>query len=382
MHIVVAPDSFKGSLSSRQVASTIEQAILATKHSDTVTVKPMADGGEGTVDALLSSTKGKKVSITCTGPLGDRMNTYYAIMDDNTAVIEVANIAGLVQVPIDKRNPDVTTTYGVGEVILDALDKGCKSMIIGLGGSATNDGGLGLLQALGMKALDQFGKEVNYFGQDLVKIKDVSFTHLDKRLNDVPIQVACDVDNPLCGEKGASTVFGPQKGATSAQVTTYDKALAYYAQVIENKLGRRLQDVAGAGAAGGLGFALLVLNGTLISGAKLIAEASNMKDAMKQADLVITGEGQTDQQTLYGKAPGYIADLAANYNVPTILISGSLAGDLDILRTKFAGCFSIINQPLSLDECINQAEELLFEQTKQIIHLIHSVNRISGMRIR
>ncbi|GCD84071.1 glycerate kinase [Parageobacillus thermoglucosidasius] len=373
MNIVVAPDSFKGSLTSPQAANIVKQAILDLHYGDTVITKPMADGGEGTVDALLASSTGDRIEVTCTGPLGSKIKTYYAILQNNTAVIEVANIAGLVQVPPSQRNPDVTTTFGLGEVMKDALDKGCKSFIIGLGGSATNDGGLGFLQALGMKAWDKEGKEAGIFGKDLLEVNQVSFDRLDPRLKHITIKVACDVDNPLCGEKGASAVYGPQKGASSKQIPIYDEALARFAALIEKQQGKALHNVKGAGAAGGLGFAFLALGAKLISGAELVAEASNLKEAIKQADLVITGEGQSDEQTLYGKAPGYIADLAQTYGVPTILISGSLAGNLDVLRSKFHGCFSIITQPLTMEECMDQAKTLLYNQTKQVMHLIHSL---------
>ncbi|AXI39256.1 glycerate kinase [Bacillaceae bacterium ZC4] len=373
MNIVVAPDSFKGSLTSSQAANIMKQAILDLHYGDTVRTKPMADGGEGTVDALLASSAGDRIEVTCTGPLGKKIKTYYAILENNTAAIEVANIAGLVQVPPSQRNPDVTTTFGLGEVMKDALDKGCKSFIIGLGGSATNDGGLGFLQALGMKAWDKEGKEAGIFGKDLLEVNQVSFDRLDPRLEHITIKVACDVDNPLCGEKGASAVYGPQKGASSKQIPIYDEALARFAALIEKQKGKVFINVKGAGAAGGLGFAFLVLGAKLISGAELVAEASNLKEAIEQADLVITGEGQSDEQTLYGKAPGYIADLAQIYGVPTILISGSLAGNLDVLRSKFHGCFSIITKPLTIEECMDQAKQLLYNQTKQVMHLIHSL---------
>lgn len=373
MNIVVAPDSFKGSLTSPQAANVMKQAILDLPYGDTVIAKPMADGGEGTVDALLASSTGDRIEVTCTGPLGDKIKTYYAILQNNTAVIEVANIAGLVQVPLSKRNPDATTTFGLGEAMKDAMDKGCKSFIIGLGGSATNDGGLGFLQALGMRAWDQEGKQAGIFGKDLLSVSKVDFDCFDQRLKHITINVACDVDNPLCGEKGASAVYGPQKGASSKQIPIYDRALSRFAALIEKQQGKVLHNLEGAGAAGGLGFAFLALGANLVSGAELVAKASAMEDAIKQADLVITGEGQSDEQTLYGKAPGYIAGLAQTYGIPTILISGSLAGNLDVLRSKFHGCFSIITRPSTIEECMEQAETFLYNQTKQVMHLIHSL---------
>src|SRR5690625_1112659 len=225
MNIVIAPDSFKGSLTSIQVTNIIEKAILDDHPSFSVVKKPMADGGEGTIDALLSATKGKLVPVKCTGRLGENISTHYAIIEGNTAIIECASIAGLPQVTLNKRNPDHTTTYGIGEVIIDALDRGCTSFIIGLGGSATNDGGLGMLLALGMEAFDQDGNKVDIFGKDVDFIEEVNLTTLDSRLKNVEVKVASDVDNPLCGERGASVVYGPQKGATGEQVRKYDAAL-------------------------------------------------------------------------------------------------------------------------------------------------------------
>lgn len=372
MHIVIAPDSYKGSLTSSQAASTMEQAILSLGQNHTIITKPMADGGEGTVDALLTASKGEKIPITCTGPLGEKVDTYYAILNDDTAVMEVAMVAGLPQVPPNKRNPDNTTTYGLGEVLIDALDRGCTSFIIGLGGSATNDAGLGMLRALGMKAFANDGKELGSFGRDLLEAEQVELEGLDPRLKDVTIQVACDVENPLTGEKGASAVYGPQKGATEGQITAYDQAMNKFAKLVDVH-GEKFETYAGAGAAGGLGFAFLLIGATLVSGAKLVGEASGVEEAIQQAALVITGEGQSDEQTLYGKAPGYIADLAQKHHVPAILISGALSGNTDPLLDKFAGCYAITNRPLSLNECMEQAKQLLYQQTKQLIHLIHNV---------
>ncbi|MDC3414381.1 glycerate kinase [Terrihalobacillus insolitus] len=373
MNIVISPDSFKGSLTSTKAAVTIERAIQEIDSGYQTVIKPMADGGEGTLDAFISSSNSKRISLTCTGPLGEKIDTNYAITEQGVAIIELASIAGLPQVPSTKRNPDLTTSFGLGEAMLDAMERDCTSIVIGLGGSATNDGGLGMLLALGMKAWDKKGKEVGPFGRDLLLIENISCEDVDPRLATVNIRVACDVDNPLCGLRGASSVYGPQKGATKKQVQVYDQAMGKYAGKIEQLLGLQLQEVAGAGAAGGLGFAMLSIGASLESGAKLLAESILLEETIKEADLVITGEGQSDEQTLYGKAPGYVAELAKKYHVPAILISGSLSGDLDALRTKFAGCFSIINRPLTIEECMEKAEELLFEQTKQVIHFARSL---------
>ncbi|QGH33917.1 glycerate kinase [Gracilibacillus salitolerans] len=372
MKIVVAPDSYKGSLSATEVAHTIKTAIQESGDHEVIT-KPMADGGEGTIEAILSATSGKQVQISTLGPLGESIETSYAIINQTTAVIETAMHAGLYQVPDDKRNPDLTTTYGMGQAILDALDRGCQQIIIGLGGSATNDGGLGLLQALGLHVFDKNGNPLDKFGNDLLHIDAVQLDDLDPRLQDVKFRIACDVDNPLCGELGASAVYGPQKGATPAQIHLYDKALHHFANLLETQLDNNWQHTPGAGAAGGLGFAFLSLGAKLESGASLIAEAISLEQSIEVADLILTGEGQSDEQTLYGKAPGFVAELAKKFNKPTILLSGSLGGNTAKLRKHFAGCFSIVNQPLSLEECMDNTSTLLKEQTMQIMTLIQAM---------
>ncbi|RCW74808.1 glycerate kinase [Saliterribacillus persicus] len=371
MNILLAPDSFKGSLSSMEAAKIMREAIKEICN-DEVTIKPMADGGEGTIEAILSATEGKEIQLTCSGPLGNSIQSSYAIIDGNTAIIETALLAGLTQVPNEKRNPEYTTTYGIGEAILDGLERGCTSFIIGLGGSATNDGGLGMLQALGLRAWDEDGNTLTGFGSDLKNIHKISTEHLDPRLDEISIKVACDVDNPLCGPNGASYIYGPQKGGTAEQVEFLDKALDNFGSLLEKDRNLSLKTIPGAGAAGGLGFALLALGGELVSGAQLIAQATLLEETLKKSDLVITGEGQSDQQTLFGKAPGYIADLANKHDIPILLISGSLGDDSDKLREKFNGCFSIVNKPLSLEACMEHSSELLAKQTKQIITLIHS----------
>ncbi len=237
----------------------------------------MADGGEGTIEAILSSTNGNAVSVSTSGPLGNPIDTYYAIIDENIAVIETALHAGIIQVKEEDRDPNLTTTYGIGEAILDALERGCSSFIIGLGGSATNDGGLGMLQALGLEAYDEDGKKLGPFGQDLLNIHSINLSKLDPRLKNTHFQIACDVDNPLCGDNGASAIYGPQKGATDEQITHFDDALDYFANLIEKEFNINVKNTPGAGAAGGLGFAFLVLNGQLESGASLVAKAIQLK---------------------------------------------------------------------------------------------------------
>lgn len=371
MNIVLAPDSFKGSLTALQAAQSMRKAIKEMNDDCNIIMKPMADGGEGTLETLLASTQGQSIPISCTGALGETIETSYAITDEKTAIIEGASIAGLPQVPQQQRNPNHTTTFGIGEVMKDALDAGCTSFIIGIGGSATNDGGLGMLQALGMKAYDKTGKELGPFGKDLLSFHKADFRTIDSRLKKVTIDIASDVDNPLCGKQGATYVYGPQKGATEQQLAEYDKALCDYGTAIEKTLEKTFKQVPGAGAAGGLGFAFLMLNATLTPGASVAAEAIHLEKAIKEADVVFTGEGQTDEQTIeYGKTADFVARLAQNYNVPAILLSGSLQGDLDKVRERFAGCFSTITSALTLEECMENAEVLLYEQTKNVLHFI------------
>ncbi|SER49647.1 glycerate kinase [Gracilibacillus ureilyticus] len=369
MNIVIAPDSYKGSLSAIEVATIIKEAIQEIA-DDQIIIKPMADGGEGTIEAILSSTDGTAVHLQTSGPLGMPVDTYYAIIDGNTAIIETALHAGITQLSDNERNPDNTTTYGIGEAINDAVSKGCQSIIVGLGGSATNDGGLGMMLALGMRAYDKHHNELGPFGRDLLMLDSIDMSGLNPKIKNLEIKIACDVDNPLCGQRGASVVYGPQKGATDSQISTYDKALGKYADLVESEFNAFLRNVPGAGAAGGLGFAFLALGGQLESGAKLIASTTKLEEALKNADMVITGEGKSDEQTLYGKAPSFVADMANHLKIPAILLSGSLGGNTDMLRGKFAGCFSIINKPLLLSECMEESKELLRSQTKQIRTLI------------
>lgn len=370
MKIVIAPDSFKGSLTATEVARTMREACLEAINDAEIEMIPMADGGEGTVEALVNATNGKWIVTNCTGPLGDEVETQYGILGNGTVVFEVANTSGLPMVPVEKRNPFKTTSYGLGQLIIEALDQGRRSMIIGLGGSATNDGGLGLLHALGVRFYDKAGEVVGYYGEDLLKVKSVSLEHLDRRIFECNITIASDVDNPLCGEKGASAVFGPQKGATKEQVKILDEALKIYANLIEDKIKQGFQHTPGAGAAGGLGFALLTLGGQIEAGAEVVAKAVSLEDKLKSADVLITGEGQSDEQTLHGKAPAYVAKLSEPYGVKKILISGALGNGYQSLYTLFDGCFSITRGPIDLERCIEQASDLLHSQTFNVARLL------------
>ncbi|GEL77533.1 glycerate kinase [Tenuibacillus multivorans] len=378
MYVTVCPDSFKGSLSSKNAAKTIAKACHDVFPNAHVTQMPMADGGEGTIDALIYSTDGKRYEKSVTGPIGQPIESYFGVHGDGgTAFIEVGNTAGLIQVPEDDRNPYHTTSYGLGEMIQHVLDEGFNQIIVGLGGSATNDGGLGMLTALGAKFYDKNGQQVDYFGKDLFNIHNVDLSMLDPRLKDISIQVASDVDNPLCGERGASAIFGPQKGATNEQVQRLDQALDNYAALIEQETGNEIRNVPGAGAAGGLGFALMTVGSTLTSGAELVGQTMQLEESIAKSHLIITGEGQSDEQTLFGKAPSYVAQLAQKHHKPVVLISGSV-DDPDLkLLDQFTATFSIMNMPMSLTDAMDQVEQLLYEQSIQVFNFYKTIGKFT-----
>lgn len=376
MKIVIAPDSFKGSLSAKEVGIIIKEAFTDEVPGVQIYTIPMADGGEGTLDALLFSTNGRKINTFATGPLEERIQTCYGILGDGeTAVIEMAQVAGLPMVAEDKRNPLLTTTFGVGEIIAEAIQTGLRSFIIGLGGSATNDGGLGMLQALGATFLDQDHQPVKPVGDSLLKIASIDFTTLNPKLKECRFRVASDVENPLCGMNGASHVFGPQKGATAEQVLLLDEGLKNYAGLIEKALQTSLQNTPGAGAAGGLGFAFLTIGAEILSGSQLVAEAAGLKDRIEEADWVITGEGQSDYQTLFGKAPFFVAKMAKECGVPTILISGSLGKGHEQLLDHFVSCHSIINAPTSLADSMANAKTYLSSSARNIARLLYRASQ-------
>jgi len=372
MKILIAPDSFKGSLSALEVAAAIQKGIKKTDTSIETILVPMADGGEGTVQSLVDATDGKIIELSVHDPLFREIKSFYGIMGDGkTAVIEMAAASGLPLLKPEERNPLKTTSFGFGELIKDAIDRGCNEIILGLGGSATNDGGIGMAQALGVRFLDEQGNEVGSGGGELMKIKTVDYSGIDPRLNDVKFIAACDVDNPLCGEKGASNVYGRQKGATDNDVNFLDSGLSHFAQIIENKTGLNLKDYSGAGAAGGLGFGVMIfLKGKLERGFDIVARITKLAEKMAGADLVITGEGQIDFQTAHGKTPFGVAQLAKAKNIPVVAIAGSLGENYQILYDKgFDAIFSIINKPMSLEKAFENTSELLENIGESIIRL-------------
>lgn len=378
MRIVLAPDSFKGSLSALEVANFMEKGILDLFPQGEIIKIPMADGGEGTVDALLAGAGGEKHFLPVTGPLGEPVEAFYGILPDGTAVLEMAAASGLTLVPKEKRNPLYTTTFGTGELMKAVLDQGCERIILGIGGSATNDGGMGMAQALGVSFLDNDGRELEFGGGQLKKLKRIELGNLDARLNKAEILVACDVDNPFIGPLGASQIFGPQKGADPQAVLDLEGGLTNLADIIEKDLGKRIHETSGAGAAGGLGGGLLVFLGArLVPGFMMIAQATDLERKIAKADLVITGEGKTDAQTAHGKAPMGVGKLARKYGVTAIAISGSLGGDLSKLyEAGLDGIFSIASGPMLLEEAIADAPTLLKNATSNVVRLLMSWKKI------
>ncbi len=370
MKIVVAPDSFKGSLTAIEVADAIEQGIREIFPEAEIVKIPMADGGDGTVQCLVNATGGEILREKVTGPLGDEILASYGILGDKkTAVIEMAEASGLTLVPEDKRNPLITTTYGTGQLIKAALDQGCRKMIIGIGGSATNDGGAGMLQALGVKLLDREGKEIGFGGGELKKVFRIDTKYLDNRLSETKVIVASDVSNPLCGPKGASWIYGPQKGATPEIIEDLDDSLAHFAEIITRDVNKDVNDMPGAGAAGGLGASLMAfLDTELRPGIEIIIEIVKLEQATKDADLVITGEGKIDSQTIYGKAPIGVAKIAKKYNIPVIAVAAIIGDDADIVHQYGINTLIKISEPpMSLAEPKSKKVWLIKKSIKQFL---------------
>lgn len=372
MQIVVAADSFKGSLSAREVCETIKRALIAEIDQAQVTAVPMADGGEGTLDALMYATGGEVRDIIVHGPLLQPVTAQYGIVKPNTVVIEVAKIVGLPMVPAERRNPLHASSYGVGEAIRITLDQGYRRFLIGLGGSATNDGGLGMLQALGAVFLNANDKPVQPTAASLSQIVKVDFDTIDSRLNECEIVIAHDVTNPLCGNNGCTLVFGPQKGATKEQIDLLELGMRNYAHCIEKGLGRAFQHQPGAGAAGGLGFAFLAIGAKMMIGAKLISDRVGLEKKIVDADWVITGEGKTDFQTYAGKLPIYVAKLAQKHGAKALLLSGSIAEGYERLYDYFVSLHSIIRRPMTLEQAMKDAEQLVFAAARDLARLINT----------
>lgn len=374
MKFVLAPDSFKESMTSKEACDAMERGIKKVINNAQCIKVPMADGGEGTVEALVYGTKGKIKKVFVTGPLGkEKVSASYGVLGDGKrAIIEMAEASGIQLVERNLRNPLITTTYGTGELILDAINNGVKHIIIGIGGSATNDGGAGMFQALGGKLLDKDGNELGFGGAELLKLHKIDLSTLDSRIKDINFEVACDVTNPLVGVNGASYVFGKQKGATEEDIELLDKALTNYAEVIKRNLGIDVKYVEGAGAAGGLGAALLVfLNGKLKKGIELVIKHTALEGKLEGANYVFTGEGAIDSQTVYGKTPMGVAMVAKKYGVETIAFAGKVGDDVEELYgLGIKSIFSIMRRGESLEEALKNGAENLEKTTEAVVRLL------------
>lgn len=373
MKIIIAPDSFKESLSSLEVAYCIEEGFKEVYPNAEYLRLPIADGGEGTVEALILATKGTIVKTDVTGPLGNKIKSFYGICGDKeTVVIEMAAASGLDLVPVEKRNPLKTTSYGTGELIKAALDSGYRKFIIGIGGSATNDVGAGMLQALGVKLLDVESKEIALGAAHLVSLDKIDINRLDSRIFESEIKVACDVNNPLTGPNGASAIFGPQKGATPQMVKLLDSYLVNFSKITKRDLGKVIDKYPGAGAAGGMGAALKgFFKAQLLPGIDIIIAQTKLKDLIQDTNLVITGEGKIDGQSILGKAPIGIAKVAKEYNIPVIAIAGSLGFDVNKVRDYgINAVFSVITEPCSLEDALKDAKKNIKLTAKNIAEVL------------
>lgn len=359
MKIILAPDSFKESMTAKEVCQEIEKGLKKILKNIECIPVPMADGGEGTTQSLVDATNGEFFTIDVTGPLGDVVKARFGILGDKkTAIIEMAQASGLELVPREKRNPMITTTYGTGELIKKALEKGVSTILIGIGGSATNDGGAGMFQALGGKLLDKNGNDIGFGGGELSKLDRIDISNLDSRIKDVEIIVACDVQNPLTGKNGASHIFGKQKGANEEEREILDKNLKNFAEIIRKDIGKDVENIAGAGAAGGLGAGLMAfLSAKLKKGVEIVIEYSELEKKIQGADLVITGEGSIDGQTRFGKTPYGVAKTAQKYDIPVIALAGNIGKDIETLYEHgFTAILPILTKVESLDEAIKNGK--------------------------
>ncbi len=369
MKILIASDSFKGSLSSLEVAEALEMGIKGTYDKVDIIKLPTADGGEGTLDAILSCLSGERISVRVKDPLGRIINSYYGLVDDGvTAIIEMAQASGITLIKEDEKNPLITTTYGTGQMILDAMEKGAKRIIIGLGGSATNDGGVGMAQALGISFRDKDGKEIGYGGGNLLQISSIDTTNIHPGVKYIDIIGISDVNNIFFGKNGASFVFGPQKGGTIDDIQLLDAGMVHLSEKIKEYYSKDISSLKGSGAAGGLGGGIIAfLNGKLQSGVEKVLDIIGFDKIAEEADLVITGEGRIDNQTKFGKVPVGVAKRAKLYNKPVIAIAGSVGDDIDDLyQMGIDLVLDIINKPMNLSYAMENAEKLMIDTGKTI----------------
>ncbi len=380
MKAVVAIDSLKGSLSSPEAGAAIRDGIRRVYPEAEVIVRPLADGGEGTVQALTLGMGGTLTKVTVSDPLGRPVEAIYGMIDTEnkkTAIIEMSAAAGITLVTDEERNPLHTTTYGVGEIIRDAIQKGCRHFIVGIGGSATNDGGIGMLQALGYGMLDENGNPVSFGAKGLSGLHSITTDNVIPELSDCTFRIACDVTNPLCGKTGCSAVYGPQKGADSSMIADMDQWLSAYAALSKKRFPESDKDFPGTGAAGGLGFAFLTYtHAVLESGINIVLEETDLEQYIKDADIVVTGEGRLDGQTAMGKAPIGVAKIAKKYALPVLAFSGSVAEDADVCNSHgIDAFFPILRGVVSLEEAMNpeHARENMTASVEQAFRLIKAV---------
>lgn len=373
MKILIVPDSYKGSLSSKEVADCMEQGILEVLPEAIVRKIPIADGGEGTVEAILSVTRGESRQLEVIGPFGDPVTAVYGIYDEGrSAVVEMASASGLTLVTKDRLNPWRATTYGTGQVIKAALEAGVRKLVIGIGGSATNDGGVGMAQALGIRFLDEAGEEIGFGGGELHRIRSIDTSRVHPAVAGCEVTIASDVTNPLCGEKGAAQVFGPQKGATPEMVVQLDAGLKHLASIIREQLGIDIENIAGAGAAGGLGAGLMAfLNAKMARGIDIVLEAAHFDEVVRDADLVFTGEGRTDAQTVFGKTPTGVAKLSKKYNKPVICISGGVTAEaFEVYGFGIDVVVGATQVPMTLEEAIGRAPANIRNAVSSVLRAI------------
>lgn len=377
MKFVLAPDSFKESMTAKEACMAMEKGIIKAMPEAEIIHVSMADGGEGTMQSLVDATGGKIYEVEVTAPLGNKVKAQYGVLgNENIAVIEMAEASGLNLVKRQDRNPLITTTFGTGELIKAVLDRGIKKIIIGLGGSATNDGGIGMLQALGASFKDRNGKELSFGGKSLIDLETIDLSNFDKRIYDVDIEVACDVKNPLVGSNGASYVFAPQKGATEEMVKILDEALLKYSNIVMKTFNKDINNIAGAGAAGGLGAALVgVCNGKLKSGIDLVIKYSLLEEKIKDCDYVFTGEGSIDFQTKFGKTPVGVSKLAKAKGIPVIAFAGNVGDNIDDLYPLgINSVVSIMQGASTLEEALKNGPSNLERTVYNIVKIIN-INR-------
>ncbi|NLK35495.1 MAG: glycerate kinase [Gracilibacteraceae bacterium] len=380
MKILIAVDSYKGSCSTFEVANSIERGIRKVCKDSEIIKIPIADGGEGTVDSLVKGAGGRYETVHVKDPLGREIECRYGILKDNAAIIEMAASSGLTLLRKEERNPMVTTTYGTGQMIKAALDKGCRKIFIGIGGSATNDGGAGMAQALGVSFKDSEGKEIGNGGGELARIRDIDISGIDPRLKDTEIIVLSDVTNPLCGPNGASSIYGSQKGATPEMIRLLDNNLKNYALLIKEKLGLDIMDVPGAGAAGGLGTGLIAFcNATVMPGIDVALDINGIDRHLADTDLVLTGEGRIDSQTACGKVPVGVARRVLKYGVPVIAIVGSVGDGASIVYEHgIDAIIDIVSKPMSLEDSMKNVKILLEQAAENAMRMLIIGSALQG----